>query len=410
MYQYFLVLCGFLVFTSRAVALSGLILSANYWPAYNDNNSAGGSTYQDQNSEQAALGQTAWQSQAPWYCVPAPSRITCNLTQAYMDQDLQLAQAVGVTNFAFYWTGAQAGGVNFQYYPPDQQAWDTYQASPENTRVKWTLNLRLPFIGANPFSDTTQLHANIDQIVAYMGQSTYQKMGANRPILYIFYVAADLTNWFAGSQVNVKTATDYVRSQAIAAGLGNPYIVFQVVGVGAAAQTNLTAMGGDAASEYIAGVSTGTFRPATVAASNTYATYDAAVQARWVTLAGASTKIVPVVQPGQDYRARNQTPPPWEAGNTFPRMGLSLFYQAGTPAAIAAGQMTALGVWMDANPTLHDGVAWLYSWTEHGEGGTAASQPTLGDPPLTSPPYTGGASSGLTLKLNAIGPVLYGYR
>lgn len=403
-------LISLLIVVQTASALTGLVLSANYWPAYNDNQT-GNSDYVGNNSEQAAAGQPDWQSRAPWYCVAGAGTMTCNLTQANMDNDIQIAEAAGITNFAFFWTGSQAGGVNFQYRTSYQQAWDKYQSSSHNTRVKWCLNLRIPFMGAYPaFSDTTQWHANVDQLVAYFGQSTYQKVGANRPLIYFFYVAADLTDWFSGSTANVATAIAYLRSQSIAAGLGTPYVVMQGIGAGATAQTNLTTFGADAASDYISNVSTGAFRPATIASSNTYATYDAAVQTRWNTLSATGTKIVPVIQPGQDFRGRNQTPPPWEAGSTFPRMGLSLFYQEGTPAAIAAGQVTALGVWMDANPTLHDKIAWLYSWTEHMEGGSAALQPTIGDPPLSNPPYTGGASSGLTLKLNAIGPVLYGYR
>lgn len=395
------VLSSLVVGVAASHALTGATIGAIYWPAW----SSGSETLVVTSNyrAQSILSRASLQSKAPWYCTSAhANKLYCIQTQAQMDKEIQLA-ATFLNYWAFFWYGAASGNVSAGS-PDLQRAWDLYQASAYNTTLKWSLNMQLRYLGANPWSDTAGWQANVDTIVTHMGQSTYQKVGG-RPLLFLWWLDADVTTYFAGSQANLATAIAYLRTQAATAGVGDPYVVVQRNGKSQSSiDAIVTAIGADVLGEYGGGVA----RLADPGASTTYATQDALVQANWTTLSGTHKIVIPLLI-GRNACPRLTNPPQWEAGTLFPYAGMNLCYAVGTPAAIAAGQVTAAGVWADANPTKHDKVFLIYSWTEYEEGEQPLG-PTRGDPPQSDPPYTPGQSSGLSALLNAVGPVLHGYR
>lgn len=351
--------------------------------------------------EQAVLAKGQFQALAPSFCTAGRHTLSCTQTQTAMDREMQIAAAAGIKAFAFSWFANRSANLGPGGEGALQTSYTLFNSS-ARTDIKQVLIMQPGYLGATDFgASTTNWHANVDAVAAIMQQANYQKVLTNKPILFLYYYAPDITTYFNNSLANLGTAITYLRSQLPNDG----YVVLMMPGASAATlHSTKGTIGADAISDYYVQLA-----PTSKAASKTYATQDAAVQARWAALAATGSSIVPPLQFIGGPRPNVRTPSRFTP-SFFQRMGEALYWLKGTPAQLAAGQVTAVGTYMAGNASVVPAKAiWIYSAYDSSEGGYPVL-PSLGDPPLTQPPYTAGANAGLTNLLNVIGPVLYSYR
>lgn len=338
-----------------------------------------------------ALSPARWQSRAPWFSqVVSPYRVICEGNQANMDLEILAAQNAGIKAWAFDWYGA---GTGSPASPPGSvglnAGWTLYNASANKSLVKWCLLLQgSNNLGYNPWSNTAGWHANVDQIVTYLQQANYLKIGG-RPVIFCLGIG-DTATYFAGSNANVTTAWNYLRSQSAAAGAGSPYVValgspYTPSASSSAIRPILTA---DAISNYVS-PTTNTALP------NTAAELHTKNAAWWATQVGTGNKTVPNVLMGWDVRPRVQLPQ--FQGGRIPWFGNDAYYTLPSPAQVATHLQNCVD-FIGANAAACETKMMLvYSWSECDEGGTSGI-PTLGDPPTGNPPTTN--------LLTALKPVL----
>ena len=327
----------------------------------------------------ATLSPQRWQSRAPWFStVVSPYRITVAGTQANMDTEIEIAANAGIKAFGQVWYG---GGVDNN--PPGDAAlhkgWQLYNTSSQKALVKWCGIVSPRVVGHNPWSNTAGWHANVDQWVTYFQQTNYLKWGT-RPVLFVIWDAADVATYFGGSNANVTTSFNYLRSQSIAAGAGDPYIVAMgdPYGGGLTSSAVLPLIAGNAISNYVPNIFN-------TALPNSAADLYALTSNFWAANVATGNKTVPNAILGWDARPRVQLPP--FGSGRVPWIGNDQHYVPGTNAEIAAHLQSCI-TFIGANqPACDNKLMLVYAWNEFDEGGSAAC-PTLGDPPAGSPPTT----------------------
>ena len=296
-------------------------------------------------SVEAALGPAAWQSRSPACAsITATNAVSfagCG-TQTQIDGEIAAAHAAKIDYWAYCWYGAAN---------PMQQAWRLHQSSSLSAKVNWCLI----FPGYSFF--VTAMAGTIATYTGYLAQTNYQKVLVSRPLVYLLGDSTPRTT-LASSIITFRVA-------CASAGLGAPYIVLLV----AAAAGVVAATGADAIGTY----SVTTPDPA----AGPYAALVTVAEAYWATLAATGQAMVPTAITGHDRRPRVERPVPWEMPRQRPYVGDSLYYAAGTPAAIAAhvGDMVS---WIGAHPeNCPAATGLIYSWDEHDEGGSTLN-PSLG--------------------------------
>ncbi len=334
------------------------------------------------------LSPQRWQFRAPWFCkVLGSDRITCEGTQADADIEIQAAAAAGIKAWSFVWYGPKASGT-----PADAnlwKGWQLYDSSTYKSSLKWCGHIGIASLGFNPWSDTAGWQANCNYWVSHFNTSNYLKIGG-RPVVTIRWHESELSPNFAGSTANVTTACNYLRSQSVAAGAGNPYIIAMGDPWGAdrTSAEIMSIVTGDCISNY-----SPTQRP--VAMPATAAQMYAEVAALWTANVATGHKVAPNACLGWDVRP--QVEQPLANSSRVPWVGTSQYYVRGTNAEIA-GHLQQCIDFIGANPVAcSDKIMIVYAWNECAEGGTSG-MPTLGDPPTGSPPTTA--------LLTAIKPVL----
>jgi len=341
------------------------------------------------------LSPARWQFRAPWFCeVLGPDRITCNGQQTHVDLELQAAANAGIKAFAYVWYGGDATGAGMS--ASLFRGWQLHQSSAHKDLTKWCGYAGMERFGYNPWSNTAGWQANCNIWAQdYFKRSNYLKIGG-RPVLFILNAQSQLNSHFAGSSANSVTSFNYLRSQSVASGAGNPYIItmgslsnFTVDSPSA----GLAWVTGDAISSYVASsvLSYPKLPQPFVDLTTKNAQYWAGSQGGTAT----GNKVVPIAMLGWDSRPLNAMPE-FERGYT-PWVGHQWYYTRGTNTEIA-NHLQACVNFIGANQPACDSKIFLaYAWNENCEGGTVG-MPTLGDPPTGTPPTTA--------LLTAIKPVL----
>lgn len=360
---------------------SGIIAGAIRWDSWY---SQSGDAY----SAQVPLGPTNRNSSAPWFSnVISPYQIQATGSQANMDAECVYASNAGIKFWAFDWYTA---GGTFTGDAPLATGWTLYQASANKHLINWCGIVSPGFIGSTDWATSTDWHANVALWVSYMQQTSYQLVMTNRPLLFILYSAAQITEFF-GSDANFATAIAYLRAQCIAASLATPYIVLMSGGISTASQATLaTTYGVDAISNYIP--------PLTYSAyPDTYANLDTITRASWVTLANTTLKIIPNCITGWNVLARTERPETF--AQFTPYVGRNIRFTPGTDTQVANHLQAAVTYIKTTNPTQCEStVALIYSWTECNEGANPLI-PTLGKTPTVGSPAT-------SSLLTAVAPVI----
>lgn len=304
--------------------------------------------------EERTLSHPDWQHMAPPHAVNVrPNRIQFDVTQARMDTEIGYANALGPN---FYWaflmysTGLSdtpnVGGM--------RGALDLYISSIAKGSLKWCMIQKPSQMGS-----TGNYTSQVNTIADLMVRSDYQRVLANRPLLYIYAPQASVgSNW--ANNAAFATMITALRAAVTGAGAGDPYIVVMQIFGGADAEAFRVAVGADAVTLYATGAQKRNNRPYTELASYA-ATF-------WTDMNTAAAQ-VPLAMAGWDRRPREARPGPWEP-QYLPGIGSTGWYQRASNSELAA-HVAAAKAFVVANPSECPAeTALIYSWNEFSEGGS----------------------------------------
>jgi len=265
------------------------------------------------------------------------------LTQALMDLEIAQAAYAGLDYWAFV---AYAGDS------PMSAPLHAYLGSKLRDRIGFCM-----FTQLDAWGTAQQPAPLIDEHLKLMADPAYVRVGGNRPLYYLGFITEHLATERWGSVDGLRAGIDAFRKRAIAAGIGNPYIVLGVLPRDATAFE--ARLGGDAAGAY------------TIADGHATGDYPALVrttEAGWRLLAASGLPVVPTVMAGWDRRPRVETPVPWEKSQ-HQGSGIAFFYATADPPKLAAHLRDALG-WIKQQPqALQAPAVLIYAWNENDEGG-----------------------------------------
>jgi hypothetical protein len=310
--------------------IQGVRVGASRWDAWYTGDSLK-STYNDSWHARHNLDPSQYQFRAPWFAVQkSKDLMTIDGDQTNMDAEIIYAAAGGLKFWEFlkYEPGRDGDFSN---------AWNLFQASSHRSKINWCWRYGYTQLLADQSAN------NFATLIGQLKQSNYET-ALGRPVLY-------MTKWATSTLGPVITA---FRSACKAAGLANPYIVYE------GSASDMTIMGLDALGDYACPLP-----PTTV---GTYASMASAVELYWSTRSTGGIPIIPTCMTGWDRRPRIEHPVPWETWQ-HPYQGMSNYYATATAVEIASHLQRCLA-WIGKNPELCPcRKAVIYSWDEFDEGG-----------------------------------------
>lgn len=292
-----------------------------------------------------------YQAKAPLHLNQGTSPVTWADSQSTFDNEITVAKNGGIDYFAYFrYDPVVSGGI----YASMNTAYNYHLSSSIGNQVGAVMIRQ-----ANDLGTTGSFATQVANCVTIMQGSKYYLQNG-RPLMYVWVDSADIAGYWSGSFANLATCIASIRSQAIAGGLANPWIV----SMGAGAPTTTTAsLGVDACCNYLG--------PIVAGLPSTYADFDANIRTYWDTF---TNQMVPITMVGWDNRARVQQPEPWATG-------LTTTARTTTPTlAQFASHLMAARAYVRANPVRCPLKTVLtYAWDECDEGGQMPC-PTVGDP------------------------------
>ncbi len=263
-------------------------------------------------------------------------------SQAVMDQEIAYAHGSGLSYWAFdwYYPTSFATADNFNY------GLRRYLASAHKSDMNFCLLLQGQHVGS-----ASNWSATADTLVNMMKEPTYEKVLGDRPLMYVLN-ASSLVSTF-GSDAAAKAAMDTLRSKALSAGLGSPYIAAMEwsasQGVNAINNDGL-----DAISSYVS-------VPAGNVQEYPHSALSAADTNFWNQSAATGKDVIPIVTTGWDNRPR------WPNHTNGAQPGP--YFTEPTPAEIQKDVTNALN-WAHNNaPADKANTIIMYAWNESDEGG-----------------------------------------
>ncbi len=261
---------------------------------------------------------------------------------------------------------AKAGGIDywaFLLYPEGNsmsQGLSLYLSSLDRDDVNFCA-----VASPNTFGGRATWQAGIDRIIKYMREPGYQSVCGGRPLLYLFRPEEKWIQTWGGPE-GARELFNKLRSAAVAAGVGDPYLVVMHQGAASAGSKAVEAVGAQALTDY---ARSGGGRSAP------YAELTARLRDFWSECAATSVDVVPLAMAGWDRRPRVEHPVPWEQWQK-PGSGLDRFYKLPTPEELAAHLDEAM-TWAKKNTEFCPAqTVIVYAWNEHDEGGWLC--PTIG--------------------------------
>lgn len=339
------------------------------------------------------LSPERWQFRAPFFCEQlGPEKITCAGTQASMDIEIQAAAQAGLKAWTWVWYGPTATGLPVDQGPGNaalHKGWEMYNTSTQKNTLKWCARLGISAIGADPWTNTSVWQANCNYWIDHFKETNYLKLGT-RPVVTLVWQQSRLSTHFANSTANTVTACNYLRSQSVAAGAGDPYILCEgdPWGNDPTSAEAIDWVTGDAITHYIP-------RLLNNKLPNSFADLAADCRKFWDQDVATGKKMALNTTMGWDVRPLVELPQ-YQSGRR-PWFGRNNYYVRGTNFEIANHLQEAIDYIGAHQPQCDNKILLVYAWNECAEGGTTGI-PTLGDPPTGSPPTTG--------LLSAIKPVL----
>ena len=299
------------------------------------------------NPWQTNLTATQWHYRLPFFAEvgKAGEVSVCGDTQAVMDQEIAYAKAGGLSYWAFcYYHPRSAAPVSAYNY-----GWQRYLASKHKSELNFCLLLQ----GGTHLGPTNEWDATVAQFVSFFKEPTYQRVCADRPLVYVYSCDKLVTHF--GSAEGAADAFRRLRTASEKSRAGTPYIVAQIWPHLISADF-LNAVQFDALGAYSA--------PGNTNAGEPHAKLVEMNQWYWNQFKATGREVVPLVNAGWDGRPRNY-PGAW--------------YEQATPIEIANTVKAALD-WNRANPnTARAQTVLVYAWNEYDEGGWLCPTKAEGD-------------------------------
>ena len=265
------------------------------------------------------------------------------LTQALMDLEIVQAAYAGLDYWAF---------VAYPSESPMSAPLQGYLASKLRDHIGFCM-----FTQLDAWGSAQRTAPLVDEHIKLMANPAYVRVGDRRPLYYLGFITERLATDLWGGVEGLRAGIDAFRKRAIAAGVGNPYIV---LGVLPRDDTSFEAkLGGDAA---------GAYTIADGRATGDYAALVRTTEAGWRLLATSGLPVVPTVMAGWDRRPRIENPVPWEKSQR-PGSGIEFYYTTADPPRLAAHLRDALGWIKQQPPQLQAPAVLIYAWNENDEGG-----------------------------------------
>ncbi len=262
----------------------------------------------------------------------------------------------------------------FDAYKPDDGlslALSLYLSSPVRAKLQFCM-LGQSSAWAAP-TTTDNYSSTFDRDIAMMSEAGYVQVDNGRPLYFVLDAsAADLATLPSGG---IATAIATIRARALAAGAGNPYIIW-LSGAALADYDNTIAAkaaGADAAGAYATPRYSGSTLP--------YSTLTATAANDWQQRIAAGFPMVPTAMTGWDQRPLIERPQPFYP--VPPNLTAAEYYQSGTPAEIA-DHIVAMAAEIRAFPaSCPAGIGLIYAWNELAEGGWLMPTYTVAGPDQT---------------------------
>ncbi len=282
--------------------------------------------------------------------------------QAVLDAEITAAVVAGLDFWAF------------DAYKPDDglsRALSLYLSSSLRSSLQFCM-LGQSSAWADP-TTSDGYSMTFDRDIAMMSEAGYVQVDNGRPLYFVLDAsAADLAALPVGGIVAAITT---LRARAIAAGAGNPYIVW-LSGAALADYNNTQAAiaaGADAAGAYAT--------PRYTGSTQSYATLMETAATDWEQRIAAAFPMVPTAMTGWDQRPLIEAPQPFyplAAGLTAAE-----YYTSGTPAEIASHVATMAAEIMTFPASCPANVGLIYAWNELAEGGWLMPTYTAAGPDQT---------------------------
>lgn len=259
--------------------------------------------------------------------------------QSVMDREITYATNAGLD----YWA--------FVVYDSDDAitrgGLDLYLAS----ALKKDLHFSVILEGSRWDGDPANLQGMQARLIRYFKDASYQTVCGNRPLVFLLQ-SAGVT----------RQTVDSLRSESIATGIGDPYLVAMEWSP-EGARAAIDRLGLNAASSYS---SNGGKKGAAYSDLVSY------TQWNWDAYARANPQVVPWVTTGWDRRPRLENPVFWET-----QYGQGVYYEPARPAEIADHLRAAIRWNAKNSAQAAANAVIIYAWNEMDEGGWLV--PTLSE-------------------------------
>lgn len=306
------------------------------------------------------LSPSDWHYRLPFFGqVVSDTAITLpGYSQAIIDQEIAYAKNAGIDYWIFdrYFDSVHLSDA-LHYYLSSSHANDikfTFMCDPGT----WGI----PVAASGTAYD---FNTNEQRFFSLMKQPNFQTVLGGRPLIYMGFVSDSWMTTYWGNYGGFKGMISRIRKDAQTAGLANPYIVIMDF-TPQTAHNYVVDDGADAISSYAAVTS-----PTT---TETYQDLVTFAENFWASEKSTGSNTIPTVMTGWDNRPMKVAPQlSWYPIDS----NMNLYYQAGTPAQIAAHLADGLN-FVKNNPTVDPAnTLVIYAWDEILEGGWLI--PTLGD-------------------------------
>lgn len=292
-----------------------------------------------------SLSPAKWHNRLPFFAeVIAPDQVHIDGNhQVVMDQEIAYAARAGIKYWAFVTYPDSYGMSNGLHL---------YLSSPKKSQINFALNLQGSWLSNDPVAWSGQVTRYVD----YFKDPSYQKVAGGRPLVYLLGSPAGSTRF--PTAADAHTAFDQLRSASVAAGAGNPYIVYQGW-YGPNDAVTMQSIGADAIGAYAVPAGSPDLP---------YSSLMTQAQNFWNMDKATGSNVVPIASAGWDNRPRYENPPPWDPGGQN-------YFREPTQSELASHITQAMN-WTTANAAASPANTVLtYAWNEHDEGGWLA--PTL---------------------------------
>jgi hypothetical protein len=245
----------------------------------------------------------------------------------------------------------------FVAYPRDSPmsvALHQYLSATARRRVRFCLFTQLEYWGSA--AAPSPLMA---EHIALMTHDAYLRLPNGRPLYFLGFINEAKASERWGGLSGLRAQIEHFRSQAIAGGAGNPYLV-----VG-----GFTRETAALAPALTSGDAVGVYAIADPRGIGDYAALTRFAEQGWQTMAAAvPMPVVPTVMTGWDRRPRIEHPVPWEPGQRS-GAGIQYHFEQPTPQELSAHLEGAFAFVRRQPADRRAPAVLIYAWNENDEGG-----------------------------------------